>query len=190
MGTMTDYYPTLSRMVAGLETNTGQSRRALYGRARAMLCEHLRTVEPPLTADKITQERLALEMAIRKFEADALRGRREPPNNEPIPGVGNKNIDFAVAAEALAPSGNGSGAEHTGGQQHEQVIDLPVSPEGDGELDQFGSNLRPSVQASVESARMQLVSESPQTQQIKAAEDLLGKLVAAQGQTHASHAPR
>jgi len=85
MGTMTDYYPTLSRMVGGLETNTGQSRRALYGRARAMQCERLRTVEPPLTADKITQERLALEMAIRKFEADALRGRREPPNNELIP---------------------------------------------------------------------------------------------------------
>src|SRR5262249_15054180 len=77
---MRDYYPLLSRIVAGLDSNTGESRRALYGRARAALCEQLRRQEPPLTDAEITRERLSLEAAIRKFEADAIRRpRTEPP---------------------------------------------------------------------------------------------------------------
>src|SRR5262245_7225720 len=77
---MLAYDPLLSRIVAGLDSNTGESRRALYGRARAALCEQLRSQEPPLTDAEITRERLSLEAAIRKFEADAIRRpRKEPP---------------------------------------------------------------------------------------------------------------
>src|SRR5262249_41447186 len=48
--------------------------------ARAALCEQLRSQEPPLTDAEITRERLSLEAAIRKFEADAIRRpRKEPP---------------------------------------------------------------------------------------------------------------
>jgi hypothetical protein len=68
---MTDYYPLVARAVAGLSTNTGELRRALYERARTALVSQLRNSEPPLSEDDITRERLALEEAIRKVEASA-----------------------------------------------------------------------------------------------------------------------
>ena len=39
---MADYYPLISRAVAGLEKNNGENRRALYERARAALLAQLR----------------------------------------------------------------------------------------------------------------------------------------------------
>jgi hypothetical protein len=76
---MRDYYPFVTRIVAGLDSNTGESRRVLYGRARATLCEQLRGVNPPLTDSEITRERLSLEAAIRRFEAEAIRRPRNAP---------------------------------------------------------------------------------------------------------------
>lgn len=74
---MADYYPLIARAVAGLDKNTGENRRALYERARTALVAQLRGVEPPLDESEITQERLALEEAIRKIEAEASRQARE-----------------------------------------------------------------------------------------------------------------
>jgi hypothetical protein len=75
---MADYHPLISRAVAGLDTNTGEARRALYERARAALVGQLRGVTPALSESDITRERLALEEAIRKVEAEqARRGRIE-----------------------------------------------------------------------------------------------------------------
>ena len=77
---MADYYPLIARAVAGLDKNTGENRRALYERARAALVNQLRSVEPALDESDITRERLALEEAIRKVEAEAVEahapGRR------------------------------------------------------------------------------------------------------------------
>jgi len=70
---MADYYPLISRAVAGLEKNNGENRRALYERARAALIAQLRGVNPPLPETDITRERLALEESIRKVEAEAAR---------------------------------------------------------------------------------------------------------------------
>jgi hypothetical protein len=70
---MADYYPLISRAVAGLEKNNGENRRALYERARAALLGQLRGVTPPLPEADITRERLALEESIRKVEAEAAR---------------------------------------------------------------------------------------------------------------------
>jgi hypothetical protein len=89
---MTDYHPLISRAVEGLERNTGEVRRALYERARTALVTQLRAVEPPLSESDITRERLALEDAIRKVEAEAARNSRAelrqpraapPPRHEP-----------------------------------------------------------------------------------------------------------
>jgi hypothetical protein len=74
---MADYHPLISRAVAGLEKNTGENRRVLYERARAALVNQLRSIEPPLDESDITRERLALEEAIRKVEADAAKRTRE-----------------------------------------------------------------------------------------------------------------
>ena len=70
---MADYYPLISRAVAGLEKNNGENRRALYERARAALVAQLRGVTPPLNESDITRERLALEESVRKVEAESAR---------------------------------------------------------------------------------------------------------------------
>lgn len=89
---MADYYPLISRAVAGLERNTGENRRSLYERARNALLDQLRGVTPPLSETDITRERLALEEAIRKVESDVARRMREeiprasdrgPPRSKP-----------------------------------------------------------------------------------------------------------
>ncbi len=74
---MADYYPLISRAVAGLERNTGENRRSLYERARNALLDQLRSVTPSLSETDITRERLALEEAIRKVESDVARRMRE-----------------------------------------------------------------------------------------------------------------
>src|SRR5690242_10090822 len=85
---MTDYYPLIGKAVAGLEKNTGEARRALYERARTALVNQLRNMNPPLTESEITRERLALEEAIRKVEAEAARRlRMEPPRPDILAGL-------------------------------------------------------------------------------------------------------
>ena len=93
---MADYYPLIARAVSGLDPNaSGESRRALYERARTALIAQLRGVQPPLTEAEITRERLALEEAVRKVESEAAhrlrgdshrsepsRGRQDPPTRE------------------------------------------------------------------------------------------------------------
>src|SRR5512135_1780239 len=74
---MADYHPLISRAVAGLEKNTGENRRVLYERARAALVNQLRSIEPALDESDITRERLALEEAIRKVEAEAAKRTRD-----------------------------------------------------------------------------------------------------------------
>jgi hypothetical protein len=74
---MADYHPLISRAVSGLDKNTGENRRALYERARIALVAQLRGVVPALDESEITRERLALEEAIRKVEAEAARHARE-----------------------------------------------------------------------------------------------------------------
>ena len=81
---MADYYPLIARAVAGLDNNTGENRRALYERARTALVAQLRSVDPPLDESEITRERLALEEAIRKVEADAVK-RALPEETPPAP---------------------------------------------------------------------------------------------------------
>jgi hypothetical protein len=82
---MADYYPLISRAVAGLEKNNGENRRALYERARAALLAQLRGVAPALNESDITRERLALEESIRKVEAESARQFVETPRQAPPP---------------------------------------------------------------------------------------------------------
>src|SRR5215212_8500865 len=85
---MTDYYPLIGKAVAGLEKNTGEARRVLYERARTALIGQLRNMNPPLTESEITRERLGLEEAIRKVQADAARLlRMEPPRQDTLSSV-------------------------------------------------------------------------------------------------------
>lgn len=75
---MADYYPLIARAIAGLDPNApGESRRALYERARAALIQQLRSVDPPLSESEITRERLSLEEAVRKVESEAAQRARD-----------------------------------------------------------------------------------------------------------------
>jgi hypothetical protein len=106
---MADYYPLISRAVAGLERNTGENRRSLYERARNALLDQLRSVTPPLSETDITRERLALEEAIRKVESDVARRMREetPRPSErlaPRPRPGQDSAPSASPAGSPVPS--------------------------------------------------------------------------------------
>src|SRR6516162_9064717 len=97
---MADYYPLIARAIAGLDPNApGESRRALYARARAALIAQLRNVQPPLSESEITRERLSLEEAVRKVESEAAQRAREASR-----GGG------AARADAAPPAGNGQPA--------------------------------------------------------------------------------
>jgi hypothetical protein len=96
---MADYYPLIQRAIAGLDKNTGEARRALYERARTALVAQLRGVNPPLPEAEITRERLALEEAIRKVEAEAARRTRvDPPSPPPAAPAGPSAPRFPNAA--------------------------------------------------------------------------------------------
>jgi hypothetical protein len=82
---MADYHPLIARAVEGLGTGSGEARRSLYERARAALVSQLRGIDPPLSEADITRERLALEDAIRKVEAEAVRRSRAEPRPAPPP---------------------------------------------------------------------------------------------------------
>ncbi len=111
---MADYHPLISRAVAGLDKNTGENRRALYDRARTALVTQLRNVDPTLNESDITRERLALEEAIRKVEAEAAKRSRPedegwphelPTREEPRPSLRDRGLrdfrDTVAEAEGL-----------------------------------------------------------------------------------------
>jgi membrane protein implicated in regulation of membrane protease activity len=69
---MADYYPLIRRAVGALDKKSKEARRVLYDRARATLADQLQRVDPPLSDTDLEHERLALEDAIGKVEADAI----------------------------------------------------------------------------------------------------------------------
>jgi hypothetical protein len=104
---MADYYPLIARAIAGLDPNApGESRRALYERARAALIQQLRSVQPPLSESEITRERLALEEAVRKVESEAAQRARETGR----PGGGSRSGDAFRRATATATNRPPEGA--------------------------------------------------------------------------------
>lgn len=67
---MADFYPILARAVAGLSETSPAARNAIYDRARAALMTQLRSLDPPLGEAEIMRERLALDEAVARIEAD------------------------------------------------------------------------------------------------------------------------
>src|SRR6266702_5458235 len=197
VGPMRDYYPLVTRIVAGLESNTGESRRVLYGRARAALCEQLRGVSPPLTDSEITRERLSLEAAIRRFEAEAIRRPRNAPMDAATAAASSEATEFRplqggpptnVQAE---PSQLGRDEQHgqTAGER-DKLVELAL-------LAQVVEAREPKVRKPVAIARAEQggrvldvppqhrgsprhgVSAPPGMQPVSAAQDLLTKLIEA-----------
>ena len=76
---MADYYPLISRAVGALDIKNKEARGALYDRARATLADQLQKVDPPLSETDLEHERLALEDAIGKVEANEILGELKWP---------------------------------------------------------------------------------------------------------------
>jgi hypothetical protein len=98
---MADYYPLIARAIAGLDPSApGESRRALYERARAALIAQLRSVEPPLSESEITRERLSLEEAVRKVESEAAQRARDASRGTGDPARTPSRASAALRANA------------------------------------------------------------------------------------------
>jgi hypothetical protein len=67
---MADYYPLLARALANLKGDDLAARSAVFGRARAALAQQLRAIDPPLSEADIARERLSLDEAINRLEAE------------------------------------------------------------------------------------------------------------------------
>jgi len=65
---MDDHYEILRRAVANIPD--AERRRALYGRARAVLAEQVRAAVPPLPDATVSSHRTALEAAIERLERE------------------------------------------------------------------------------------------------------------------------
>lgn len=76
---MVDYFPVLDRAVAALDPDTREARRAVYDRARRALVDGLRASDPMLSDTDLRAQSGALETAIRRVEAEALRRAAQPP---------------------------------------------------------------------------------------------------------------
>ncbi len=102
---MADYYPLIARAIAGLDPSApGESRRALYERARSALIAQLRSVEPPLSESEITRERLSLEEAVRKVESEAAQRARDASRSADASRSGDVSRAGSKAGNALRAS--------------------------------------------------------------------------------------
>ena len=108
---MADYYPLIARAIAGLDPSApGESRRALYERARAALIAQLRSVEPPLSESEITRERLSLEEAVRKVESEAAQRARDATRSGDASRSGGARAGDAFRANTRPTARPGEGA--------------------------------------------------------------------------------
>ena len=70
---MADYYSLLSRAVSNLpKSSPASARRAIYDRARKALIGQLRSLKPPLPESDIAREENALDVAVKRLEAEGL----------------------------------------------------------------------------------------------------------------------
>ena len=95
---MADFHPILARAIAGLTDKSPEARRAVYDRARTALLAQLRSLEPPLSEGDITRERLSLDEAVSRIEAEIALAEAIEPSLPPL------LLDEPPAAAATPPA--------------------------------------------------------------------------------------
>jgi hypothetical protein len=70
---MIDYHALILRAVVGLDPNTEETRRLVYERTRTALANHLQALNPPLGESERMHQRLELEEAFRRVEAEVQK---------------------------------------------------------------------------------------------------------------------
>src|SRR6476661_1718528 len=163
---MADYYPLIARAIAGLDPSApGESRRALYERARAALIAQLRSVQPPLTESEITRERLSLEEAVRKVESEAAQRAREA--SRAGAGTGDRSrAGDALRANTRPPGRPGEGAPPASSSQTPSRPRPPSPPRNErpplGQDDRPQRNLRGDGAAPSPRQQPQVPMQDPQ----------------------------
>jgi hypothetical protein len=98
---MADFYPVLSRAIAGLQEQTPEARRAVYDRAKQVLVAQLRNVDPPISEADIMRQRMALDDVIARIERDYQPQETPEPAAAPAPPTA---VMPAPAIPAVAPT--------------------------------------------------------------------------------------
>ncbi|WP_186419761.1 histidine kinase [Bosea sp. CS1GBMeth4] len=131
---MADFHPILARAIAGLTDKSPEARRAVYDRARAALLAQLRSLDPPLSEADITRERLSLDEAVSRIEAEiALAEAIEPslpplPLDEPAPAAPPARPQAGPKPRQAAPQEVPRFEERTASQDDAQPIRPRVAP--------------------------------------------------------------
>src|ERR1700736_5491951 len=143
---MADYYPLIARAIAGLDPSApGESRRALYERARSALIAQLRSVQPPLSETEITRERLSLEEAVRKVESEAAQRARDAARAGAGGGPERARAGDAFRANSRPAARPGEGAPPSPSQQASPTLRPrpPSQPSSRNERPSPGQEDRP-----------------------------------------------
>src|ERR1700731_3046471 len=142
---MADYYPLIARAISGLDPSApGESRRALYERARAALIAQLRSVQPPLSESEIPRGRLSLEEAVRKVESEAAQRARDAarPGDASRTGADRGRAGDAFRANTRPAARPGEPAPPSASQPPALRPRPPVPPPARGERPPLGQEDR------------------------------------------------
>jgi hypothetical protein len=80
---MADFYPVLSKAIAGLADQSPKTRAAIYDRAKLVLLTQLSKMQPPLPEAEIARQQQALDEVIARIEREQAPSQSSPPASEP-----------------------------------------------------------------------------------------------------------
>ncbi len=83
---MADYYPLLSKAVAGLDPGTPEARQSIYDRARMALTRQMASMDPQVAQAVIDREIAALDAVVQRIEREVAGLDPEEPETvaEPV----------------------------------------------------------------------------------------------------------
>jgi hypothetical protein len=113
---MADYFSILNKTIAGLPSNTAETRQFVYAKARQAIESRLKAINPPPGKDAIEKQMQVLEEAVRRIEAEQVlqelmsapdpEPEKVPPPPQPaakIQAVPQPNVEVAPKREPVPP---------------------------------------------------------------------------------------
>ncbi|MEZ5870977.1 MAG: hypothetical protein R3D32_03860 [Nitratireductor sp.] len=101
---MADYYSILKKTVSGLPSNTPETRRAVYAKARAAIDRQLRAINPPPSEDTIARQMGQLEQAISQIDEEYAAQVKQTSFIERQPAPASPQLSVTRPAPTVASS--------------------------------------------------------------------------------------